>query len=115
MVSLIATGSGDLACDDAAGRVVWRVGYTPDPWAWTPWQYATDGRFTGRWDDPDGVWRTLYVGDTRLACYLEVLAPFRADPHLAAQLDDIEEDLDDTTAYPTTAMGALPPDGGNRG
>ena len=108
MVSLIATGSGDLACDDAAGRVVWRVGYTPEPWAWTPWQYATDGRFTGRWDDPDGVWRTLYVGDTRLACYLEVLAPFRADPHLAAQLDDIEEDPADTTAYPTTAMGALP-------
>jgi len=29
MVSLIATGSGDLACDDATGRVVWRVGYTP--------------------------------------------------------------------------------------
>jgi len=63
MVSLIATGSGDLACDDATGRVVWRVGYTPEPWAWTPWQYATDGRFTGRWDDPD-VARTLCVGDT---------------------------------------------------
>src|SRR5664279_1996153 len=62
MVSIIATASGDLACDAAAGRVVWRVGYVPEPWAWTPWQYATDGRFTGRWDDPDGVWRTLYVG-----------------------------------------------------
>ena len=63
MVSFIATGSGDLACDDAAGRVVYRVGYIPEPWAWTPWQYATDGRFTGRWDDPD-VARTLCVGDT---------------------------------------------------
>jgi len=22
-----------------------------------------DDRFTGRWDDPDGIWRDLYVGD----------------------------------------------------
>lgn len=92
MISLIATASGALACDDAAGHVVWRVGYVPEPWAWTPWQYATDGRFTGRWDDPDGVWRTLYVADTRLACYLEVLAAFRADSELADQLRHIDED-----------------------
>jgi hypothetical protein len=107
VVSIIATANGDLACDDAAGRVVWRVGYVPEPWAWTPWQYATDGRFTGRWDDPDGVWRTLYVGDTRLACYLEVLAAFRADPELAHQLHDIDEDPADIDAFPTTATGAL--------
>jgi hypothetical protein len=47
------------------GRVIiglW-VESIPEPWAWTPWQYATDGRFTGRWDDPD-VARTLCVGDT---------------------------------------------------
>ena len=47
------------------GRVIiglW-VEYIPEPWAWTPWQYATDGRFTGRWNDPD-VARTLCVGDT---------------------------------------------------
>jgi hypothetical protein len=40
-----------------------RVGYQPDPWAWTPWEYAgDDGRFHGRWDDPHGTWRTLYLG-----------------------------------------------------
>jgi len=72
-----------------------------------PWQYATDDRFTGRWDDPDGVWRTLYVGYTRLACYLEVLAAFRADPELAHQLHDIDEDPADIDAFPTTATGAL--------
>lgn len=31
-------------------------------------------RFTGRWDDPDGIWRTLYVGASRLVCCLEMLA-----------------------------------------
>jgi hypothetical protein len=39
---------------------VWRVGYAPDPWAWTPWEYASDsGRFNGRWDDEDAKFRTL--------------------------------------------------------
>lgn len=28
---------------------VWHVGFEPDPWEWTPWQYASDnGRFNGR-------------------------------------------------------------------
>lgn len=31
---------------------VWRVGFAPDAWAWTPWTYADDeGLFGGRWDD----------------------------------------------------------------
>lgn len=68
------------------GELIHRVGYAPNPWAWTPWQYAEDGRFNGRWDDPDGNWRTLYVGASRLACYLEVLAFARADPRLALNL-----------------------------
>lgn len=40
----------------------------------------------GRWDDPDGVWRTLYVADSPLGCYLEVLARFRRDSGLADAL-----------------------------
>lgn len=87
---------------------VWRVGYRPDPWAWTPWQYADHGRFTGRWDDPHGRYRTLYTGTTLLGCLLEVLAGFRPDPHLAADLDDIDEDPADTIDHPTQPAGRLP-------
>ena len=62
---------------------VHRVGYRPEPWHWTPWEYTgADGRFYGRWDDPHGTWRALYPGFSPLACYLEVLAVFRADPQL---------------------------------
>lgn len=107
-VRLIATESGDLACEEAAGRPVWRVGYAPEPWAWTPWQYAEAGRFSGRWDDPDGVWRSVYIGQTPLACYLEVLAVFRPDPHLGGELAEIDEDPLDAREAPTTAGGALP-------
>ena len=84
----------------AAGRTVWRVGHSPDPWAWTPWQYAHAGRFGGRWDDPDGRWRTQYAGHSTLACYLEVLAVFQPDPTLAAELDAITEDPAAATASP---------------
>lgn len=104
----IATGSGELAAQNAAAVAVWRIGFAPDPWAWTPWQYAENGRFPGRWDDPTGIWRTLYAGRTRLACYLEVLARFRPDPLLAADLADIREDPADAADYPTAPAGSLP-------
>lgn len=54
---------------------VWRVGFRPDPLAWSPWQYTG----SGRWDDPDDNWRVLYLGSL-MGCLLEVLAPFRPDP-----------------------------------
>ena len=85
-----------------------RIGFRPAPWEWTPWECATNGRFTGRWDDPGGVWRTLCVGSTRLACYLEVLAYARPSPDMAADLDDIEVDDEDQFEFPTIAPGELP-------
>lgn len=105
--TVLVTDSGELVVEDADGAAVWRIGFSPDPWAWTPWQYAENGRFTGRWDDPAGVWRSLYVGRTRLACYLEVLAVFRPDPELTADLDEIEEDAADAIHHPTTSAGCL--------
>ncbi len=86
---------------------VWRVGYRPDPWAWPSWQYATNGRFTGRWDDADGNFRTIYAGAHLLGCLLEVLACFRPDPELAAQLTDIVDD-DPSGPHPTSQPGAVP-------
>lgn len=106
--SMVGTDSGNLRCENALNRRVWRVGYAPQPWAWTPWQYAEHGRFDGRWDDPDGVWRTVYVGESALACYLEVLAPFRADVSLQIELAEIDEDPHDSREHPTGAGGEIP-------
>jgi hypothetical protein len=106
--ALVPTDAGDLLCQDAAGRHVHRVGFEPEPWAWTPWQYAENGRFSGRWDDPDGVWRSVYVGESRLACYLEVLAFARADPQLQDDLSGIDESPEDGTAHPSLPGGVLP-------
>ena len=87
---------------------VYRVAYRPDPFAWTPWRYARDGRFDGRWDDSDGQFRTVYVGDSVLGCLLEVLAKFRPDLVVAAQMDDIVVDEVDQVEYPTAPAGQVP-------
>jgi RES domain-containing protein len=102
------SGVGALVIDALHGRQVYRVGYRPDPFGWTPWEYATDGRFHGRWDDPDGTYRTLYVGASLLACLLEVLADFRPDPALAVDLAFIQAEPGDDERYPTVGTGMLP-------
>ncbi|MBU2698810.1 DUF1508 domain-containing protein [Pimelobacter sp. 30-1] len=79
-----------IQVDQVAERV-WRVGYAPEPWAWPPHEFA--GR--ERWDDPTVQFRTMYAGANILACFLEVLAQFRADPVLADELDQIVLDIDD--------------------
>lgn len=91
-----------------ADEPVWRVGFMPEPWAWSGWEWAgADGRFHGRWDDRQGNFRTVYAGSTLLACLLEVLAGFRPDPTLALELDNIVEDDEDTTMHPTARAGEI--------
>lgn len=102
------SGVGALVIDTASRRKVFRVGYRPDPFGWTPWEYATDGRFHGRWDDPDGTYRTLYLGDSLLGCLLEVLADFRPDPRLVDHLGLIEAGDGDDDTYPTVRAGTVP-------
>lgn len=71
---------------------VWRVGFEPDPWAWTPWIYATDaGLFDGRWDDQRGEFRTLYTSSTLLGCFLELLAKHRPDTIVEDALAAIDD------------------------
>ena len=51
----VETPLGDLRTVRRHHVPVHRVGYRPEPWNWTPWEYAgADGRFHGRWDDRDG-------------------------------------------------------------
>ena len=53
-MSTIGTPHGPVTTHVTTGTPIFRVGYPPRPWEWTPWEYATDGRFAGRWDDPTG-------------------------------------------------------------
>lgn len=101
--------SPQLEVVDVAERV-WRVGFRPDPWAWSDWIWAVDGRFDGRWDDSDGNFRTVYAGTTLLGCLLEVLACFRPDRVLADELEDIDEDDLDVVDHPTAPAGSVPHD-----
>ncbi|MCU1572330.1 MAG: hypothetical protein JWO93_412 [Micrococcaceae bacterium] len=92
----------------AADTRVWRIGFPPDPWAWSGWEWATNGRFPGRWDDVNGNFRTVYAGSSLQACLLEVLAGFRRDSRLALELDEIVEDDEDAVLYPTVPPGQVP-------
>jgi hypothetical protein len=99
--------SPELTAADIRGTV-WRVGFSPEPWAWSGWEWATDGRFPGRWDDLNGNFRTVYAGSSLLGCLLEVLAGFRKDTRLGLELADIDEDDEDKVLHPSLAPGLVP-------
>lgn len=87
---------------------VWRVGFAPDMWQWTPWAYATDsGLFNGRWDDQMGQFRTLYTSSSLLGCFLELLAPFRPSALLDAALGQIDDDDATVSLYPDAPSGSV--------
>jgi hypothetical protein len=93
-----------LKIEPSRVAVVHRVGHLPDPWRWIPWEFAP---FRGRWDDPQGQYRVIYAGTTAYACYVEVLAPFRQDVALVADISEILGDSRDA-AYPTIESGTVP-------
>jgi hypothetical protein len=83
-----------------ADRPLYRIGRKPNAWAWPDWLRASaDLTFGNRWDDPDGVYRVLYAATSLRGAFVEVLARFRPDPHVVAELARIEGRL----------AGALPP------
>lgn len=87
---------------------VWRVGYEPDPWQWTPWQFASDdGRFNGRWDDQRAQFRTLYTSDSLLGCFLELLASLRPNETAFAELGEIQDDAGSAGMYLDPHRGAI--------
>lgn len=91
-----------VAVDD---HPVFRVGFPPDVWRFTPWEYASSGKFDGRWDDPAGGFRVLYAADSLRGCFMELLAQFRPDLALTAELDQIREEQGVSA---TAEAGTLP-------
>lgn len=83
--------------------MVFRVGYSPDPWAWVPWEYSP---FTGRWDDPEALFRTIYAASSAEACLIEILAQFRPDPGLDRDLAAIAGCPDDA-GYESNPPGVV--------
>jgi hypothetical protein len=82
------------------GRV-FRVGKTPDPWAYPNWaQAGEDGTFGNRWDDPKSSYRMLYACTQRLGALIETLARFRPDPEVIAGLAAIDGEDDETVLPP---------------
>lgn len=97
----------DLNVSGDPGRV-WRVGFEPDMWAWTPWRYATDdGLFNGRWDDQLGQFRTLYTSDSLLGCFLELLAKLQPVGSVEAELDEFENDDGSVGRHPEGGSGEV--------
>ena len=75
--------------------LIYRLGKKPDPWSVPDWASAgPDGTFGNRFDDPEGLYRVLYVSSQRLGCFLETLGRFRVDPKLLDELAEIEGEND---------------------
>lgn len=98
--------SAQLTAAGAAGQI-WRVGFRPEPWAWSGRGGLPTGDSRGRWDDPHGNFRTIYAGSSLVACLREVLARFRKDARLSMELDEIVEDDEDGILHPTIAPGRV--------
>lgn len=97
----------EIECPDEPLHV-WRVGFSPELWAWTPWTFAgDDGLFSGRWDDQLGEFRTIYTAESLLGCFLELLAHFRPSPEPVAGLDQIIDDDGSIGSYPEAPQCAI--------
>lgn len=97
----------EIECPDEPLHV-WRIGFSPELWAWTPWTFAgDDGLFSGRWDDQLGEFRTIYTAESLLGCLFELLAHFRPSPELAAGLDQMIDDDGSIGSYPEAPQCAI--------
>lgn len=89
-------------------RPIYRVGYAPSPWEWMPWEYATDGRFAGRWDDPTECGAPCTAPTLPWPATSKSSRSPAPSPQLIAELDDIVVDEEDEQDYPTLPPGHVP-------
>jgi RES domain len=84
--------------------LLWRVGRYPRPWAWVPWEFSGGNR----WDDVERTFRTAYAAESAFACFVELLATYRPDPRLVADMAAIHVDHFDAVTHPTSSAGQVP-------
>ena len=71
---------------------LYRIAWGTEPWEYPDWKGAgTDSSsgahtFGNRFDDPNAEYRVLYASSQLVSCYVEVLARFRPDYALLAEL-----------------------------
>jgi hypothetical protein len=71
---------------------LYRIAWGAEPWEYPDWKRAgTDSSslahtFGNRFDDPNAEYRVLYASSQPISCYVEVLARFRPDYTLLAEL-----------------------------
>lgn len=65
--------------------ILYRLARLPDPLSWPPWEFVGSGRF----DDRQGAFRTLYAADQRRTCFLESLASFRPAVSALARMEAV--------------------------
>jgi hypothetical protein len=83
--------------------IVWRLGHPSDPVGFVPHDLCS---WTYRFDDPKREYRTLYVAEERLTCFLEIFQDLRPNAEalaLYSQLSDAGDGLDEHMAGVITA------------
>lgn len=79
---------------------LYRIGWGAEPWEYPDWKRAGADSSSGahtfgnRFDDPDAEYRVLYASSQLVCCYVEVLARYRPDYTLLAELEAMEGDND---------------------
>ena len=79
---------------------LYRIAWGTEPWEYPDWKRAgTDSSslahtFGNRFDDPDAEYRVLYASSQLVSSYVEVLARFRPDYALLAELRGMEGEDD---------------------
>jgi hypothetical protein len=87
---------------------LYRIARGTEPWEYPDWKRAgTDSSslahtFGNRFDDPNAEYRVLYAASQLVSCYVEVLARFRPDYALLAELRamDGEDDYQQVGVIP---------------
>ena len=73
---------------------IYRVGHTLGVWTLPEWQFAgKDGRFDGRWDDPQALFRVRYAALTRFGAFVERVSRCRPDLDMLALATAVENAL----------------------
>jgi hypothetical protein len=78
--------------------VAYRIGRSPDPLEYPPYEFCGRGRFDDPWltyRQGESHFRVLYLGYTLMTCFIEILQGFRPDLAYIASIADLDDGDDD--------------------